>query len=176
MNADDFHALCRDPATPVETLVAEVNVRYSRFFDVIMGVADDEKCAAVLRFAPTYKYEWYASSPMYAVFLHRSLDFYLRYASPPLVLHFGALFDVLAHPWVDPVDVANKVTYLLGTASCTPTDILSYIYVISIGMNHRLYDVRTQFPAVSFALAVFLLRVPPRVQCRVLESGHPSGT
>jgi hypothetical protein len=72
-------------------------------------------------------------------------------------------------------DHVNKVEFMLTHMPMRPTDHIwkqSLVYFTSVGLRHRDPDIRRLFVLRLAAVAVFLLPVPPRVKCRVLENCH----
>ncbi len=69
--------------------------------------------------------------------------------------------------------MVNKVAYMLSTLidyECYSTMAVWWNLSVVLGLNHHDSAVRVQFPPVISVITVFLLQVPPRVKCRVLES------
>ncbi len=105
----------------------------------------------------------------FEAFKYKPLAFYLRYAAerswvPP----FSLLEEMMLPEWN--VDMANKVQYVLRRGTHIAATFHPWSYTVARGLDHCDAGVRQQFPAVSPLLAVFLRRLPPRVQCRTLEN------
>ncbi len=177
MNDDEFIALCLDPATTVNTIVRHVEPGHGREDLAISHIVDDETCAAVLRRI----YPQRSINIGYEAFKRRPMAFYTTYrdelfTDDSWTRRCGVLYVILrSSAWN--IDLANKVAYILPRCDrCRFDGCVTMAIVVAIGLNHPDTGVRCQFPAVAPAVAVFLVGVPPRVKCRVLESLRAGNT
>ncbi len=177
-SAMDVHTIvvmCRDPSSPSNVLtrtVLEYGAAY--LFIAVEHIEDDDKCIKVLGALRVSGkgLECIAAS----VFASRSLDCYHRFQCElpsAWTPHSPTLYALLQYKWS--LDVSNKVRYML-LKHREPHFIREeglgppWSTIVAMGLNDREDTVRCQFPAVLSSLAVFLVGVPPRVQCRVLEN------
>ncbi len=164
MNHHAFVALCRNPDASTSEIKRYMGLALVCVDLVIQHVPDDERCANIVRCS-----EWFAGHEV--VFRYRSLAFYIKYKNyvfhAPILLNFHSLFVMLRDDWT--VDLVNKVNYIM---SFHPFDCSTAKRrrIISMGMKHRDPAIRTRFARYPAAVTLFLLGVPPRVQCRALES------
>jgi hypothetical protein len=135
-------------------------------------VADDDLLARFMAIVGVDR------NTQYTMFYHRSHAFYVQHRDTLFRGFQGSarsLWTVLRIQCKDPV---GKVALLLSMRNepgffddgpygdPAPT----WESLVQTGLRHENAEVRVQFPAVAAALAGFLLRVPPRVQYRVLDN------
>ncbi len=162
MNDDAFLAFCRDPASPARSIERRIRERPERLLVAAAHIPDDEKCARVVGQRVHFPY----------MFRVRTLEFYRNHKVDvfrswrPTNPH---LWDVLVYP-DGAVDIANKVAYVLETATSDVYESDMWPYILYVGMQHRDEAVRRMFTVRAPHVAAFLLHFPPRVQCRVLDA------
>ncbi len=173
MNGDAFRAVCRTGGA--EEIVLRIGGSLERLELALKHIPDDDTCARVV--LSSRNRTWCGANDM---FFARSLAFYLKTRdtvfngwTPTAETLYQAL-HVLCK-----VDAANKVEYLL-TLRLEPSfhepDAFAWGLLVQNGLTHRNAAVRVQMPGVMALIAVFLLRLPPRVQCRVVRDAatwHP---
>ncbi len=159
MSDESFQALCRDPAATVYGISRHLGNDRRRLCMVLDHVVDDTKCAHVLCGEQPVLYE---------AFIRRSLAFYLRFKN---AVFYGADVEIytLGSILRDPrcTDVVNKVEFILENISWRSS---RWEDAVVDGLNHSDIGVQRQFVGIVPLVAVFLVPLPPRVQCRVLEN------
>ncbi len=163
MNTDAFANICRD-GTAVDILqdIRASRRQFALVHRALSAIQSDEKCAEVMRYA--------GRLDPYGMFCLRTFAFYIKYKAtlfPGAELGHNTLQHILDESML--VDAAAKVEHIL--ALCTkPNWEFPFETIVSSGLRHWEAGVRCQFLGCSPLVSVFLVGVPPRVQCRVLCS------